>query len=70
MRWKHGTKFKNHKNKKGLTQVELAENTGLSRDYISSLERGITKNPSLDIMKKLSKALDVLVVELFFSEEE
>lgn len=52
------------------TQIELAEETGLSKDYISSLERGITKNPSLDIMKKLSKALRVSPVELFFSEEE
>lgn len=52
------------------TQIQLAEETGLSKDYISALERGITNNPSLDIMKKLSKALDVPVVELFFSEEE
>lgn len=51
------------------TQMELAEETGLSRDYISSLERGITKNPSLEIMKKLSKALGVSPMELFFSEE-
>lgn len=52
------------------TQIQLAEETGLSKDYISSLERGITNNPSLDIMKKLSKALGVSPVELFFSEEE
>lgn len=52
------------------TQTQLAEEAGVSKDYISALERGKTKNPSLDIMKKLSKALNVPVTELFFSEEE
>lgn len=51
------------------TQIQLAEETGISKDYISALERGKTKNPSLDIMKKLSKALNVSVAELFFTEE-
>lgn len=52
------------------TQSQLAEETGLSKDYISALERGVTNNPSLDIMKKLSKALGVSPVELFFCEED
>ncbi|WP_297132979.1 helix-turn-helix transcriptional regulator [Terrisporobacter sp.] len=52
------------------TQLQLSEESGISKDYISALERGITKNPSLDTMKKLSKALDVSIIDLFLTEEE
>lgn len=56
--------------KKRLTQKELADVVEVSRDYIASLENGRAKNPSIELMKKLSKALNVPVTELFFSEEE
>ena len=56
--------------KKGLKQRELAEQIGVTRDYIASLESGRIKNPSLDNMKKPSKALGVSVTELFFDENE
>ena len=52
------------------SQMDLAKETGLSKEYISALERGITDNPSLKVMKKLSKALGVSVTELFFNENE
>lgn len=52
------------------SQMDLAKETGLSKEYISALERGITDNPSLKVMKKLSKALGVSVTELFFDENE
>lgn len=52
------------------TQEQLSKETGLSKDYISMLERGVTNNPTLEVMKKLSKALNVPVMELFFSDEQ
>lgn len=52
------------------SQMDLAKETGLSKEYISALERGKVKNPTLEVMKKLSKALDVPVTELFFSEDK
>ena len=52
------------------TQIQLAEESGISKDYISALERGITRNPSLETMKKLSKDLNVPVTELFFAEDD
>lgn len=56
--------------RKGLKQREIAEQIGVTRDYIASLESGKIKNPSIDNMKKLSKALGVPVTELFFSDEQ
>ncbi len=49
---------------KGLTQVDLAKRANVERTYIVKLESGNKKNPSLDILKKLAKALGVPVTEL------
>ena len=56
--------------KKGLTQKQLAEIVGLSRDYIANLENEKSVNPTLKTMKSLSKALNVSIVDLFFSDEK
>jgi transcriptional regulator with XRE-family HTH domain len=49
---------------KGLSQKALAEQVGVTDAYITMLENGKRKNPSLDILKKLAKALGVPVTEL------
>lgn len=65
-----GLNLKISRIKKRLTQKELADIVGVSRDYIASLENGRSKNPSIELMKKLSKALNVSVTELFFTEDD
>jgi transcriptional regulator with XRE-family HTH domain len=42
----------------------LAERAGLHRNYISDIERG-DRNPSVENIYKLSKALDINVSTLF-----
>jgi transcriptional regulator with XRE-family HTH domain len=49
---------------KGLTQVDLANKAKVARTYIVKLESGDKKNPSLEILIKLAKALGVPVTEL------
>lgn len=49
---------------KGLSQVDLAKKASVGRTYIVKLESGDKKNPSLDTLKKLAKALGVPVTEL------
>jgi len=46
--------------KKGLTQIELAEKSGVSKRAITYYERE-TKNPSVAVLDKLAAALDVSV---------
>ena len=65
-----GLKLKIRRIEKGLKQGELAEKIGISRYYLSALERGKANNPSITIMKKISNILDTTVQELFFSDEE
>ena len=44
---------------RGLTQAQVAQKVGVTKNYITMLERGQRKNPSLDIVKKIAKALGV-----------
>lgn len=63
-----GLKLKLKRVEKGFKQGELAEKAGISRYYLSALERGKATNPSIPMMKKISKALETPVQELFFNE--
>lgn len=48
---------------KGLTQERLAEISGFSQQYVSSLERG-RRNPTLVTIYELATALGVSHMEL------
>ena len=57
-------RIKEIRDKKGITQTDLSQLTGLSVGYICHLERGSRTNPSYNTMVIISKALneDVAVV--------
>lgn len=58
------------RSRKGLTQQELADLAGVSRQTIISLERG-RYNPSILLAFRLARLFDVNVEELFiYSQEE
>jgi len=48
---------------KGLTQEEVAERSGFSQQYLSSLEQG-RRNPTIITLYELAQALGVSHVEL------
>jgi transcriptional regulator with XRE-family HTH domain len=47
-----------------MTQERLAKRAKVSRSYLAAIEAGHRKNPSLDILKRLAKALGVPVTAL------
>ena len=49
---------------KGWTQADLATKANVSRPYITMLEGGKQKTPSLAALQRLAKALGVPVTEL------
>lgn len=49
---------------KGLTQDALAKRAKVTRPYITMLEAGVKKNPSLATLKRIAGALGVSVTEL------
>lgn len=48
----------------GITQVGLAKKARVAQSYVAMLEAGEKKNPSLEVLKRLAKALGVPVTEL------
>ena len=49
---------------KGLTQEQLAVDSGIDLTYAGGIERG-KRNPSLEVLVRIAAALDVGLRELF-----
>ena len=41
----------------GLSQEDLAERAGISRNYLSQIERGVSTNLSQSVVRRISEAL-------------
>ena len=48
---------------RGVTQEDFAADSGFDRGYISGVERGV-RNPSIDVLERIAKALAVDVMDL------
>jgi len=48
---------------KGLSQEQFAFDAGIHRTYVSGVERG-ARNPSLTVIERFAKALDITTGEL------
>ena len=53
----------------GMYQSELAERTSLSKQYISLIEQGVKKTPSLTTLKKLAKVFNCTLDDLVEDDE-
>jgi transcriptional regulator with XRE-family HTH domain len=58
------TMLKRVRKEKGFSQLELAKRSRVAQGYISELEAGREKNPGIETLRKLAKALGVPVAEL------
>jgi putative transcriptional regulator len=56
--------IRRYRNAKGISQRDLAAKVGVKGAYIAQLETGARKNPSLDVLKKIAKALKIKVGRL------
>lgn len=64
-----GKKIRAERRNRGFTLEQIAEQTGLSRSYISNLERGLTE-PTVSVLKKISALLQLSLVEIFGEKTE
>jgi transcriptional regulator with XRE-family HTH domain len=58
------TKLRELRLKKGKSLQQVADDVGASKAHIWDLETGKSTNPSIDLLKKLSRCFDVSVADL------
>jgi len=59
-----GNRIQEVRKEKGITQTELANRVGLTMNYISAVERGVTQ-PSLDTLFAITDDLEINISTLF-----
>jgi transcriptional regulator with XRE-family HTH domain len=59
-----GTVIRKLREQRQVSQRDLAEKVGVTQAYVAQLESGRKKNPSLEVLNRLAKALGVPVGEL------
>ncbi|NQT58776.1 MAG: helix-turn-helix transcriptional regulator [Bacteroidetes bacterium] len=64
-----GSRIKEERKKNKITIEQLAKRTGLSKGFISQIERGLA-HPSITTLKKIAHSFQISVVTLFGNTNE
>jgi len=64
-----GDIIRQKRKEKGISLSELSRMTGVSKSYLSYIERGMKKNPSIDVIKRIFHSLHI-PISILTSEEE
>lgn len=64
MNFKNGFIIREVREKKNMKKTELAKLVNVSSTYIAQLEKGVKTNPSIDILVKIAKSLDIDITSL------
>ncbi|MFG6147449.1 helix-turn-helix domain-containing protein [Halobacillus sp. B23F22_1] len=54
-----GDRIQQIRKRRHLSLSELAERAGVAKSYLSSIERNLQSNPSIQFLEKISRELDV-----------
>ncbi|MFC5773239.1 helix-turn-helix domain-containing protein [Ectobacillus antri] len=69
-----GERIKRLRLQRGISLTELAEKAGVAKSYISSIERNLQQNPSIQFLEKISSVLrvplDSLLYDKSFEEQD
>jgi XRE family transcriptional regulator, master regulator for biofilm formation len=65
-----GEKIKKLRQEKRMSISELAEKAGVAKSYLSSIERNLQSNPSIQFIEKISTVLGVSVNEIINEENK
>jgi transcriptional regulator with XRE-family HTH domain len=64
-----GQKLRKLRKEQSLTQLELAQQVGITNGQISTIERGVS-SPSLATLNRIAQALNVSMTEFFVDERQ
>lgn len=59
-----GANIKKYRNNQGLSQEDFAKKSGVKYTTLTKIESNVIKKPSVLIMAKLAKVLDVSIEDL------
>ncbi len=65
-----GTNIAAVRKKRGLSLSELADRTGVSKSYLSNIERNLKQNPSIHVVEKIATVLHVDLNDLLDDSSE
>ncbi|RBP04763.1 helix-turn-helix domain-containing protein [Rossellomorea aquimaris] len=54
-----GERVKKYRQEKRMSMTELADKAGVAKSYLSSIERNLQQNPSIQFLEKVSAALGI-----------
>lgn len=54
-----GQNISSIRKQRGYTLSELSERTGISKSYLSNIERNLKQNPSIHVIEKIAEVLNV-----------
>ncbi|AMM95085.1 helix-turn-helix domain-containing protein [Peribacillus simplex] len=61
-----GKRVKKLREEKKMSMTELADKAGVAKSYLSSLERNLQTNPSIQFLEKISAVLNIPVDALLY----
>jgi XRE family transcriptional regulator of biofilm formation len=64
-----GERIKTLRKRNGLSLTALSEKAGVAKSYLSSIERGLQQNPSIQFLEKVGAVLKVPVEEFLNSDQ-
>ncbi|MFD1020134.1 helix-turn-helix domain-containing protein [Thalassobacillus hwangdonensis] len=65
-----GERIKKVRKDRGLSLTVLAERAGVAKSYLSSIERNLQSNPSIQFLEKVSAELNVSIHYLLHGDQE
>ncbi|MCD7033174.1 helix-turn-helix domain-containing protein [Metabacillus sp. GX 13764] len=65
-----GQRIRKYRKERKLSLSELADRAGVAKSYLSSIERNLQSNPSVQFLEKVSAVLGVSVNTLLNEEDE
>lgn len=65
-----GPRIKKYRTQRNLSLSELAERAGVAKSYLSSIERNLQSNPSVQFLEKVSTVLGITVNTLLNEQSE
>ncbi|KZZ86277.1 MULTISPECIES: helix-turn-helix domain-containing protein [Bacillaceae] len=65
-----GERIRKYRKEKNLSLSELADRAGVAKSYLSSIERNLQSNPSVQFLEKVSSVLGISVNTLLNGNTE